>query len=349
MGFRIWPSAPDGIPLSIPLNYKGPRLLKEGVVTLQHCSYKSYLAKLSTAQIFRFIAILVLLSSGALAQQSAPGDEQIKQRIREFVARTVTLAPLKDIQIVEFSAPDNGGLRKVVVSFLNNEEAVSKTFYVTRDNNEILEGTLQTLTPDPWKDIRAKLEPMIQRGPANGPAGAAVSVVEFSDFECPFCRRLNVTLEQLNKQHPSQIRWIFLDYPLVDIHPWARAAAIAGDCVAEQSQDKFWLFEPMIYEHQQGIKPETASEQLRSYALAAGAAPDKYNACVQSPEAANRVNTSIAQGKSLGVSGTPTLFVNGRRVVGGVSLDALEAAITNELELAQRNALAAGEYRSTKK
>jgi protein-disulfide isomerase len=190
---------------------------------------------------------------------------------------------------------------------------------------------------------------MIEQGPANGPAGAAVNVVEFSDFECPFCRRLNATLEQLNKQHPSQIRWIFLDYPLVNIHPWARAAAIAGVCVAEQSPEKFWVFEPMLYEHQAEIKPETASEQLHGYALAAGAAPDQYDACIHSPEAANRVSTSIAQGKSLGVSGTPTLFVNGRKVVGGVSLDSLEAAVMNELELAQRNTLSGGQYQSKKK
>lgn len=301
----------------------------------------------SIPQISGTILLVVLLSAGVLAAKNkAPSgpssDEEIKQRIKEFVARTVTLTPIKDIQIVEFNAPDSGGLRKVVVNFLSNQETVSKTFYVTRDSSEILEGTLQTLTSDPWKDNRTTLEPMVQQRPANGPASAAVNIVEFSDFECPFCRRLNSTLEQLNKQHPSQIRWIFVNYPLVDIHPWARAAAIAGDCVADQSQDKFWQFEPAVYEHQQEIKPETASTQLRTYALAAGIAADKYDACIQSPEAANRVSAAIEQGRSLGVSGTPTLFVNGRRVVGGVSLDSMEAAITNELELAQANTHSGG-------
>jgi protein-disulfide isomerase len=282
----------------------------------------------------------LLLATSSLAQPASASDkagtdQAVKQQIRQFVARTGTLIPLKDIQIAEFGPPDSHGLRKVVVNLLSGEAKVSKTFYLTADNKEILEGTLQQLTPDPWKDVRNKLQAAIEHGPSNGPASAPVVLVEFSDFECPFCRQLNPAIERLQKQHASQIRWIFLNYPLVKIHPWARAGAIAGACVADQSADAFWKFEPMVYEHQQEIKPATAQEQLRSLAVAAGAAADTYDACALSPEAANRVDASIAQGESLGVSGTPTLFVNGRRVVGGVSFDSLEAAVANELDFAR--------------
>lgn len=272
----------------------------------------------------------------ARAASAHPDDEQTRQTIREFVARTVTLIPLKDVQIAEFGPPDRGGLRKVVVNLLSADTPISKTFYVTANSGEILEGTLQPLTADPWKDIRASLGPIIEHAPANGPPDAPVSLVEFSDFQCPFCRQLNPALEELQKRHPSQIRWIFLNYPLLDIHPWAKAGATTGICVADQSPSKFWMFEPMVYQHQQEIKPETAPQQLRSLALAAGADAASYDACVQSQETADRVKASIAQGQSLGVNGTPTLFVNGRRIVGGVSIDSLEAAITNELEFAHR-------------
>lgn len=287
------------------------------------------------------VALMVAVAATALARKAMtasahPDDEQTRQTIRKFVARTVTLIPLKDIQIAEFDPPDRGGLRKVVVNLLNADTPISKTFYVTANSGEILEGTLQTLTADPWKDTRAMLGPIIQHAPANGPADAPVNLVEFSDFQCPFCRQLNPALEELQKRHPSQIRWIFLNYPLVDIHPWAKAGATTGVCVADQSWNKFWTFEPMVYEQQREIKPETAPQQLRSLALAAGADAASYDACVQSQETADRVKASIVQGQSLGVNGTPTLFVNGRRVVGGVSIDSLEAAISNELEFARR-------------
>lgn len=307
------------------------------------------------------MSILTVLLSGLLilpfalvqragASDAAKRDDAVKQRIREFVARTATLIPLKDIQIAELDPPDSSGLRKVVVNLVNPDATVSKTFYVTATGREILEGTLQTLTPDPWKEIRAKLKPVAEHGPGSGPADAPVLLVEFSDFECPFCRQLNPAIEKLQKRYSSQVRWVFLNYPLVKIHPWAKAGAIASVCVAEQSTDAFWKFEPMVYDHQHDIKPDTAPQQLRTFAMAAGAAGGPYDACTQSPEAAKRVDASIAQGESLGVNGTPTLFVNGRRVVGGVSYDSLDAAISNELELASHTADAsAGTTRSAAK
>jgi protein-disulfide isomerase len=306
------------------------------------------------------LQLLVILVSGLLfsaslwaqlaqAEESPETEEQIKEQIREFVARTITLVPLKDIQVAELDAPDSGGLRKVVVKVLSGDAPVAKTFYLTANNREILEGTLETLEADPWKEMRGKLEPMVEHAPSKGPVDSAVSLVEFSDFECPFCSRLNIAIEELQKQYPSQVRWIFLNYPLFAIHPWARAGAIAGVCVAEQSSSKFWMFEPVVYEHQQEIKPDTAPEQLRRFALEAGAAAGAYDACMQSQEAAKRVNASIAAGQALGVSGTPTLFINGRRVVGGVSLDALEAAVANELELGHRGAGSSGAQRQSGK
>jgi len=293
--------------------------------------------------LFKFAVLLsgltlALWSPGLLLSQTngAPTDEQLRQLVRDYVARSVVLVPLKDIEIAELGPADAHGIRKVVVRLNNSQPPVTNILYITADGGEVLRGPLEELSSDPWSGTREKLAPLIAGAPAIGPADATVTVVEFGDFECPFCAQLNGELEQLRAAYPKTLRWIFRNYPLTHIHPWARTAAISGECVAQQGATVFWKFEHLIFQRQDEITPEGAVRQLRVIAVQCGAQPTAYDRCAQSPETATRVETRTADEDAFGVTATPTLFINGRRISGAISLDALKTAVDDELALISR-------------
>ena len=293
--------------------------------------------------LFKFAVLLsgltlALWSPGLLLSQTngAPTDEQLRQLVRDYVARSVVLVPLKDIEIAELGPADAHGIRKVVVRLNNSQPPVTNILYITADGGEVLRGPLEELSSDPWSGTREKLAPLIAGAPAIGPADATVTVVEFGDFECPFCAQLNGELEQLRAAYPKTLRWIFRNYPLTHIHPWARTAAISGECVARQGPTVFWKFEHLVFQHQDEITPEGAARQLRVIAVQSGAQPAAYDRCAQSPETATRVETRTADEDAFGVTATPTLFINGRRISGAISLDALKTAVDDELALISR-------------
>jgi protein-disulfide isomerase len=113
-----------------------------------------------------------------------------------------------------------------------------------------------------------------------------------------------------------QVRLVFMDYPLEQIHPWARTAALAGRCAFAQSPPAFWKMYDLIYDNQELIAAGNAYEKMTDYAGQTGLNLDTFKACMAGPEAAAAVDASVANGRELEVGSTPTIFVNGRRIVG---------------------------------
>jgi protein-disulfide isomerase len=151
--------------------------------------------------------------------------------------------------------------------------------------------------------------------PSKGPADAAIVMVEYGDFQCPSCRQLDSILRQLLPEYP-QIRLVFKDFPLEQIHPWAMTAALVGRCAYQQGSDAFWKLHDLIYDDQDRITTETAYDKLLELGANAGLNSDALRTCVADPQTTDSVRKSIAEGLSVGVNGTPTSFVNGRAVVG---------------------------------
>jgi protein-disulfide isomerase len=154
--------------------------------------------------------------------------------------------------------------------------------------------------------------------------------VEFSDFECPVCRSLHDALRGLLPNYP-QVRVVFKDYPLEQIHPWARTAALAGRCAYQQAPAAFWKIYDLIYDSQDVISAENAWSKMTDFAGQSGLNPDAFKACMASPEAGAAVDASRANGVLLEVGSTPTMFINGRRIV-GADAHTLEQYIKYELD-----------------
>jgi len=165
--------------------------------------------------------------------------------------------------------------------------------------------------------------------PAKGPAGAPIEIVEFSDFQCPFCRRSRPTVEQVLKTYGDKIRLVYRHYPLPS-HPNARPAAEAASCAAEQ--DKFWQYHDQLFDN-----PTRLSDaDLKEHAGAVGLQRDQFNACFDQKKYKKDVDADIAEADEAGVTGTPAFFINGRSLDGAQPFDAFKRIIDEELELKAR-------------
>jgi protein-disulfide isomerase len=165
----------------------------------------------------------------------------------------------------------------------------------------------------------------IDGAPVRGPKEAPVTLVEFSDFHCPFCSRAQGTLKQVLERYPGKVKLVYRDFPLEALHPQARSAAEAARCANDQG--KFWEYHDVLYTN----APRGGPEDLRRYAQQVGLDMPKFEQCVTSGAHRAGVQRDLDQGSRLGVTGTPAFFVNGRPLEGAQPLEAFVRVIEEEL------------------
>jgi protein-disulfide isomerase len=191
--------------------------------------------------------------------------------------------------------------------------------------------SLSAQTPPPPAAENAPVQLNLERQPSFGPADAPVTIVEFGDFECPACRAEAPLMRELIPQSfPNQVRIVFKDYPLESIHPWARAAAIAGRCVFRQNPEAFWRFYDWDYDNQDDITVENLKTRVLGWAAGNGVNSAQLESCIDSKATDAEVAQNIADGKAAGVHGTPTVFVNGVKSP-SIQLPGLRKMIEKEL------------------
>jgi protein-disulfide isomerase len=282
-----------------------------------------------------FLALSFVLTP-ASAQQSQATDAASAAASQSTVQKSVeaflrNLYAFGSDTAVKIGVPKDigvGSLLEVDVEVKIGENQQTGKVYVTKDGKYMFRGELSDLSKDPIAENRAQLD--TKDSPSLGPANAPVTLVEFSDFECPVCRSLHDVLRGLLPNYP-QVRVVFKDFPLEQIHPWARTAAIAGRCAYQQNPAAFWKMYDLIYDGQQLISAENAWGKMTDFAAQSGLNADTFKACMASPEAGAAVDASRANGILLEVGSTPTTFVNGRRIV-GPDPHALEQYIKYELD-----------------
>lgn len=239
-------------------------------------------------------------------------------------------------------SPDLPGFMDVVVHATMGPQAQDFKFLVSKDGSRILQATVFDINNNPFKAELDKLK--TDGAPSFGSQGAPVVIVEFSDFECPFCKLEAAMLRaNLPVSYPTQVHLYFKEFPLVTIHQWAKAAAIDSRCVLKQSSSEYWEFHDWIFSHQTDITAENLKDKILEWAKPKTAIDSaKLAACMDSKETEAEVDRSMAEGKALNIDQTPTMFVNGRRIPGQVDWPALKNIIDYEIEY-QKTAKNAGE------
>ena len=167
--------------------------------------------------------------------------------------------------------------------------------------------------------------PTTKDDPVRGNPAAPITIVEFSDYQCPYCQRVEPTLKRLRAVYGDKLRIVWKDFPLTQIHPQAAKAGEAAHCAGDQS--KYWELHDVLFTKQQQLQPD----DLKRHALELGLDTAKFNQCLDSAKYGERVSEGVAEGGALGVNSTPTIFINGRRLSGAQPYEVFAAVIDEEL------------------
>lgn len=229
-------------------------------------------------------------------------------------------------KIEEIRPSEAPGLAEVSIVVGNAQGSQLNKFYVTADGKHAVMGQIIPFGEHPFADTAQKLNAGIN-GPSHGPATAPVTVVEFSDLQCPHCKDAQPVIDKLLAEEPNA-KFVFQNYPL-PMHNWAAKAAYYADCVGRSSNDAFWKFVQGTFDQQANLTESNADEKLTAIADAAGVKGADVAVCAAKPDTKSRVDKSVALGTAVGVTGTPTVYVNGRRIgnVVGVPPEVLKGLV----------------------
>ena len=285
---------------------------------------------------------LAALCVALLAGQDKPKPGVDRVALEAYVRHLLAVIPEVQVKIDDPKPSPVPNLEQVDVHFIYGARTQDETFYVTKDGHRIIRGYIYDLAQNPFKEDLDKLKTSLS--PSFGAAGAPVVLVLFSDFECPNCKEEAKTLRQnLPAAFPKDVRVYFKDFPIEQIHPWAKPAAMAGQCVFRENPAAFWQFHDWIYEHQSEITPDNLKAKVLEFAQTVKDLDGmQLGRCIDSKATEADVDASIAQGKSLKIDATPTMFLNGRRLIGNYPWQNLQQIINGELNY-QKTAKNAGE------
>ncbi len=204
-----------------------------------------------------------------------------------------------------------------------------------------MQGAVYDIRNNPFQQQIDKLK--TDGLPRLGKPDAPLTIVEISDFQCPFCKEeAKMLRDNLIGTYRTQVKMYFQDFPIEVLHPWAKLAAIAGRCVFRQNAEAFWQYHDWIFERQQEITAENFRSKLMEFAQGKSLDVLQLGRCLDKRETEAEIDRSIANARDLQVSSTPTLFVNGRMLTGRMAWPQLKSLIDFELERQKRAAAATG-------
>ncbi len=260
--------------------------------------------------------------------QTTPANNSLQAKLDRQIQLTIrsqyNVPPDYTVTLGQRTKSDITGFDTLPVTFSNGSQNKTTVFLISKDNNTLARLEKFDLTKAPGSGINI-LGRQIRGNPK-----AKVTIVNFDDLECPFCARMNEVLFPTTEQHyGSLVRYIYLDFPLVQLHPWAMHAAVNVNCIADQSPTGYWNLVDILHEQSEEISGAQGQQNLATSvkkvddATRAEGKRDnvdmgKLEACISKQDESG-IRASMKQGDSLGVDGTPTLFVNGERATGALS------------------------------
>jgi protein-disulfide isomerase len=292
-----------------------------------------------------FVALLLIClgcsaqappASSNSSSKNAPAtdiERSIERQVRAYYSLPpgvkVVLGPLHSSEFPNYDA--------LTVTFSGTTKKQEFEFLLSRDHQTLLRMTKFNLTADPFADVMKKID--VAGRPAKGNKDAKVTVVNYDDFECPFCSRMHSTIfPGLYKEYGDRVLFVYKDYPLEEIHPWAVHAAVNANCLAAQNSDAYWDYADTLHGNQDAIKSkgrEGWNAELDRLADAQGARHNldtaKLQACVKAQDE-KAVRDSMREAEIVGVEATPTMFVNGQKLDGALPAGDVRVALDQALK-----------------
>jgi len=272
--------------------------------------------------------LIVLLAAASWGQQAAtttslpaaPSSQKLpsKDTVESFMRHWFGYDPSITWQVARIQPAEVPGFAEVLLVLEKGGQQQQMVLYVTPDEKHAFTGEIIPFGADPFAPMRKDLATSTT-GIARGPASAQLTIVEFSDLECPHCKQAQPVIDKLLGDFPNA-RLVFQQFPIEAAHPWAFKAATWAQCVGRENNEAFWKFVNGVYDDQLNIDSQNADAKMKEHATAAGADAARAATCAARPETAKAVRDSLELGKAVGVSGTPTVFINGRKIAGITSL-----------------------------
>ncbi len=285
------------------------------------------------ARIFPLALLFSVICSACSAQnpQTTPQqDAALNSKIELQVRSFFNVSPKVNIAVGKRSPSEIPGYDKLEVILSLEERTQKLEFLISRDNSTLVRWEKMDLTGNPMDSIN------VNGRPWRGNKDAKVVIVNYDDFECPFCSRMHQTLfPGIVKDYGDQVKIIYKDYPLTQIHPWAMHAAVDANCLVAQNNDAYWEFADYAHANQKELSGDHTNVQT-SFAKLDKLTGDigkkhnldqaKLNACIKQ-QSETAVRSSMEEGNKLGVEATPTLFINGEKLAGALPDEDLRAVI----------------------
>jgi len=255
----------------------------------------------------RGITVQQLLDESVLSAEAHVDDDEVDRYYEDNRARLATFKGTEQ------------ELRERIRAYLQQQRSYKRVTDYSASLGSKYGVTVYLKEPEP------PLTKVVTEGsPSLGPPDAPVTVVEFSDYQCPACRQAHETVRKVRELYAGRLRWVFKDYPL-QRHKDAELAAEAGKCAADQN--KFWEYQDLLY----GSQEELTFERLEAFASRLGMVGDQFKRCLEGRKYKDGIEKELEEAKKIGVDRTPTFVINGRLLVGGLSLERFKEVIDSEL------------------
>jgi len=284
-------------------------------------------------------ALFLLILALPLPQQNAPQQNDLDRRIERQVRAYTEAPPDSQIMLGPRTPSSWKGYDNLPVTIAANGISKTVNFLIAKDGSKLLYLTEIDLNEDPYAKNMKRID--LTGRPVRGAENGTVTVVVYDDFQCPFCAKMYVTLfNEVMVHYRDRVKIVMKDFPLVEAHPWAMRAAVDSHCLADQDLAAYWDFSDYVHTHQQEVSarvkpdgttaPAAMDKVAREFGQKHNLKAEPLEACLASQNQ-KKVEASMEEGKSLGVSATPTMFINGQEFEGVLSVENLRLVLDRAL------------------
>ncbi|HEY7095537.1 MAG TPA: thioredoxin domain-containing protein [Terriglobales bacterium] len=283
----------------------------------------------------RSLLLLVLVCLGCSAQSV---ELNLSTRIERQVRATYSLPSEVKITVGEKKPSEFPNYDAVTVTIDGNGKKQDYDFLISKDTKTLVRLVKMNLSKDPYAEVMKKIDTTGR--PVRGNKDAKVVAVNFDDFQCPFCSKMHQTLfPTLLKEYGDRVAFIYKDFPLTEIHPWATHAAVNANCLAAQNTDAYWEFADYMHANQRNINGERGTDAQFSLIDKATEMQGqkhslditKLQACMKAQNQ-DAIKSSQQEGETLGITATPTMFVNGQEIDGALPIEQIRAVFDSALK-----------------
>jgi protein-disulfide isomerase len=258
--------------------------------------------------------------------------DKANQRLIDTIQNAFSsrIPPNTAISVVGRSASKVSGLDSATLELKNGPNTNRLEILVTTDNKFAIVGQVLDLSKDPFLENMEKIN--TANAPVSGNKNAKVTIVEYSDFQCPYCSQAYRTVENdVMKQFGDKVKLVYKNLPL-PIHPWAESAAIAGLCASRQNNDAFWVLYRNFFENQSSITADNVKAKALEYVAKTQIDPKKFEDCYDNKLTLPQVKADMTEAQALGITGTPGFVINGRQLPGAQPFSSFQKVIEEELK-----------------